>query len=226
MGCAVIRDPATGAAVGHACARGKKEKLCRCGDVATILCDGRVPGARGRTRLCDAPVCERCTTHVDDCRDLCRACADAAAPQGVPAGALAAYTDGSGTVAALPCGGGVVLFDGGRVVAEAARHFGKGTNNVAELKAVGVALEITADAGRPLVVRTDSMYVIGALTGDRPHPLAANVALIEELRALLRGRDVRFEHVRGHAGVWANERADELANRGRLRPHPAPRRRS
>ena len=223
MACVAFVDPATGAA-GHACLRGVKAKYCGCGAVATLQCDGRIPGARGRRRRCAAYVCAAHATPVDAERDHCPDCAAAAAPAGAPAGVLVAYTDGSGTVAELPCGGGVVLFDGGRVVAEAARHFGNGTNNVAELKAVGVALVMTADAGRALLVRTDSMYVIGALTGGAPHPYAANVRLIVELRASMRGRDVWFEHVPGHAGVWGNERADELANRGRLHWHPPPRR--
>lgn len=223
MACVTFHDPATGAR-GILCLRGVRMKYCACGAVATLLCDGRVPGARGRSRRCNRAICEGCATPVDVERDLCPDCRAAAAPRDVPFDALVAYTDGSGTVAHLPCGGGVVLFDDGRVVAEASRHFGLGTNNVAELAAVGVALAMTADSGRALVVRTDSMYVIGALTGDAPHPLAANVGLIVELRRMIRGRDVAFEHVPGHRGVWGNERADELANRGRLNPHPRPRR--
>ena len=39
---------------------------------------------------------------------------------------LIAYGDGSGTVAHLPCGAGVVVYDGGEVVLEASRSRGLG----------------------------------------------------------------------------------------------------
>lgn len=134
---------------------------------------------------------------------------------------LVVYTDGSGTQAHLPCGAGAVVYDGDVIVLEASRHLGCGTNNHAEISAVRVALAITdtpAWKGRPLVIRTDSMCAIGALT--RPDETKAhkpNAKLIAIVRRMLVGRAVTFEHVKGHAGVEGNERADRLANLGRLR---------
>lgn len=221
MTCARFHDPATGITA-IVCMRGVRAKLCACGDLATVLCDGRVPGVGKRTRRCDRPVCDAHATPVDVDVDLCPECSAARVPSAAPAGTLVAYTDGSGTIASLPCGGGVVLFDGADLIAESAWHFGLGTNNFAELSAVGMALRITAHAStrhRPLVVRTDSMYAIGSLTREDTHDGACNASLIASVRGFLVGRDVRFEHVRGHAGVWGNERADVLANRGRLSPH-------
>lgn len=130
---------------------------------------------------------------------------------------LVAYTDGSGTRAHLPCGAGVAIYDDGEVVTEASRHLGLGTNNHAELSAVRVALAITPPE-RPLLVRTDSMYVIGALTApaDTP-PERPNAKLIAIIRRAMAGRHVRFEHVKGHSKIEGNERADSLAGLGRLR---------
>ena len=140
---------------------------------------------------------------------------------------LVAYTDGSGTIATKVCGAGVVVYDGDPVaselapVAEASRHLGLGTNNHAELSAVRVALYVTAQppfVGRPLVIRTDSEYVItmcrwrGALDPERK-----NSALVNIIRRALHGRQVRFEHVAGHSGIPGNERADVLAGLGRVR---------
>lgn len=134
---------------------------------------------------------------------------------------LIAYCDGSGTQAHLPCGAGVVVYDGADVVLEASRSLGLGTNNHAEVSAVRIALAITdtpAWRARPLVVRTDSMYAIGALTAPAAPPLGRpNARLISVTRGLMVGRTVRFEHVRGHSGEPGNERADELAGLARLR---------
>lgn len=227
MACVAFSDAATGAR-GIVCLRGVRVKRCACGDVATALCDGRVPGAGRRTRRCDRPLCEAHATPLDADHDLCPDCCRARTPRDFPAGALVAYTDGSGTIADRPCGGGVVLFDGEVLVAESAWHFGLGTNNVAELSAVGIALRMTGHAGmrwRPLLVRTDSTYVIDSLTSITP-PYAANAALIGQVQGFMAGREVHFEHVRGHAGVWGNERADALATRGRLSPHLRVRRRA
>ncbi len=98
---------------------------------------------------------------------------------------------------------------------------GYGARRHAELSAVRVALAIT-DApelrARPLVVRSDSEYTIGALTAPRePYDGAANAKLIRLVRTALRGRPVAFEHVKGHSGIAGNERADELAGLARLR---------
>lgn len=140
-------------------------------------------------------------------------------------GALLAYTDGSGTVAHLPCGVGVAVYDlvdGVYVsVLESSRHLGLGTNNHAEVSAVRVALAITDThdlRDRPLVIRTDSMYAIGSLTApDAPEQHRPNARLIAIVRRMMISRTVRFEHVRGHAGEPGNVRADELAGMARLR---------
>lgn len=138
-----------------------------------------------------------------------------------PARPLVAYTDGSGTRAHLPCGAGVVIFDGDVVILVASRFLGNGTNNRAELAAIGIAVATTEDpslVGRELLVRSDSEYALGALT--RAHdtdPDRPNAKLINHIRAMLRGRRVRFEHVPGHAGIAGNERADELAGLARRR---------
>ena len=140
------------------------------------------------------------------------------------AGRLVAYTDGSGTQAHLPCGCGVVLCDDRVVVAELSLSLGLGSNNHAELSGVRAALALAfmhaAGSGRRLVVRTDSMYAVGALTADaEPFPGAANAALIALVRSRLRAypAPVSFEHVAGHSGEPGNERADALAGAARLR---------
>lgn len=132
-----------------------------------------------------------------------------------PASPLVAYTDGSGTVAHLPCGAGVVVYDGELIILEASRPLGLGTNNRAELSAAGIAIAIT-DPARPLTIRSDSMYVIGALTAPKDTPRERpNGPLINYIRRSMAGRAITFEHVKGHAGDPGNERADELAGRAR-----------
>lgn len=167
---------------------------------------------------CGVGVCDGCGRDVGEGL-LCPACAVRAVPACAP-GELVAFTDGSGTVEDLPCGAGVVLFDRDRVVVEASWSIGLGTNNHAELSAVRLALHLSAhhDRWRPLLVCTDSMYAIGVLCATRaPSEDARNGALIRWIRRCMAGRRVRFEHVRGHAGVWGNERADALADRARRR---------
>jgi ribonuclease HI len=96
------------------------------------------------------------------------------------------------------------------------------TNNVMELRALREALA-AFPASTPLLLQVDSQYVIktftewiegwkarGWRTSDK-RPVK-NRAEIEPIDALLRGRDVRWEHVRGHAGHPLNERVDLLAH--------------
>ena len=75
----------------------------------------------------------------------------------------------------------------------------------------------------PLLVQSDSAYVIGVFTrwleewrsngyrNSSKKPVE-NRDLIEDIDALLRGRDVKWEKVPAHAGHQLNERADALAN--------------
>jgi ribonuclease HI len=102
----------------------------------------------------------------------------------------------------------VLLAPDGSTISEGSEYLGEATNNIAELSAIGRALERTPP-GEPVIIYTDSQYAIGVLAKN--WKAKANRELIDSIRALLRGRAVSFEYVRGHAGIPMNERADELA---------------
>jgi ribonuclease HI len=132
-------------------------------------------------------------------------------------GTIVAYTDGACKGNPGPAGSGavVVLPDGRR--AETALALGRATNNVAELTAIGLALDLLDEANvppdAPAVVFTDSSYAHGVLT--KGWKAKANTELILALRGRLRRRPALvIQWVAGHVGVEGNERADVLANRG------------
>ena len=97
-----------------------------------------------------------------------------------------------------------------------------GTNNIGELSAVLALLRATAHTGEDLLIYCDSQYVINSMTkwihgwkrngwrtaSKKP---VANADLIRAIDTELRGRSVRFEWVRGHAGHDLNEAADVRA---------------
>lgn len=131
-------------------------------------------------------------------------------PPTVPeADEILVYADGACSGNPGPAGLGVVMiWDDHR--RELSEFLGIGTNNIAELTAILRASEAAVDPDRPMRVYTDSSYAIGVLT--KGWKAKANKELIAQIRkALERHRDVRLIHVRGHAGVPLNERADELA---------------
>lgn len=130
-------------------------------------------------------------------------------PGPAPDGAIHVYADGACSGNPGPAGLGVVVLDGESRV-ELSEYIGQGTNNIAELTAILRALGETAEAGRPLVIHTDSSYSIGVL--QKGWKAKANQELIGELREVLSGRrGTRLVYVPGHAGVKWNERADSLA---------------
>lgn len=133
------------------------------------------------------------------------------APAGpIPDDAVVIYTDGACTGNPGPSGIGVVIMDGVER-RELSEYLGRGTNNIAELTAIGRALEEIPDAtDRPVVVHSDSSYSIGLLTkGWKAKKNAELVAWLRELCGQF--PKLSFVKVKGHAGIPENERADELA---------------
>ncbi|WP_336501293.1 ribonuclease H [Microbacterium paraoxydans] len=98
-----------------------------------------------------------------------------------------------------------------------------GTNNQGELRAVLELLQATAGTDEKLLIECDSRYVIDSMTKWMPGwkrrgwrksdggPVL-NRDLLEGIDEAMRGRDVEFSWVKGHAGHPLNEAADERAN--------------
>lgn len=127
------------------------------------------------------------------------------------------FTDGGCRGNPGPAGSGVraELADGR--VAEVCRSLGRGTNNIAELTAIDIALDVLDEAEvpgeAPVAIFSDSDYVNGVLT--RGWKAKKNTELILGLRARLKKRPgVEIVWVAGHAGIAGNERADALATLG------------
>ncbi|GAA4173312.1 ribonuclease HI family protein [Gryllotalpicola koreensis] len=134
---------------------------------------------------------------------------------------IVAAADGSALGNPGPAGWAWYVNDG----CWAAGGWPHGTNNMGELMAVIDLLEQTAAAGlsgEPLKVLCDSQYVINTVTKWIPgwkrkgwrkadgSPVM-NLELVQRLDALVAGREVAFEWVKGHAGHELNEAADVRA---------------
>ena len=131
--------------------------------------------------------------------------------------AVIAFSDGACRGNPGPAGAGayVVLPDGRAF--EAAQHLGRATNNVAELSAVGLVVDLLEKAKispkTEVAVFSDSSYTNGVLV--KGWKAKANQALIADLKARLsKWKNLQIVWIAGHAGIDGNERADELANRG------------
>lgn len=109
-------------------------------------------------------------------------------------------------------GAGIVARSG-KFQREWAIPLGEGTNQQAELLAIREALLKVKDrASTAVTIHTDSAYAIGCLT--QGWKVKANKEIVEEVRGLAAEcASFTMRKVAGHAGVPANERADELAVR-------------
>jgi ribonuclease HI len=128
-----------------------------------------------------------------------------------------AYTDGACHGNPGPMGAGAVLLtpDADRVK-QISQSLGAGTNNIAELQAVSLALSGIKQYARSTVhitIRTDSQYVIGMLS--KGWKMNANVTLVMAIRELITQFGlVEFEKIKAHTGNQYNEWADNLAQQG------------
>lgn len=135
----------------------------------------------------------------------------------LPDGTVLCFTDGACKGNPGPAGSGVLLrLPDGRH-AEASRSLGRATNNVAELTAIEMALDLLEQAGvdgsTPTAIFTDSSYAEGVLA--KGWKAKANTELVTRVKARLKARTgARLHWVAGHVGIDGNERADVLANRG------------
>mgnify|MGYP001289176130 CR=1 FL=1 len=109
----------------------------------------------------------------------------------------------------------------------------KHTNQVGEMMGVIAALE-RADPERPLLIISDSKYVIDGLVGSNGKPAwyinwqrngwrtanrkpVENRTLWERMIAIAKKRKFRMRHQKAHAGHGGNETADRMARMGARR---------
>jgi ribonuclease HI len=141
-----------------------------------------------------------------------------------------AFADGACSGNPGPGGWGLIIVTP-EGVTELGGHEPDTTNNKMELTAVGKALRHLERTPGPILIYTDSTYVIHGITrwvygwSQRGWKTAgggevANVIFWKRLMALLAQRKqdfpgeasvVEWRYVRGHSGVPGNERVDEIA---------------
>jgi ribonuclease HI len=139
-----------------------------------------------------------------------------------PAGSVLVYTDGGCSGNPGPGGFGVVIDD-----ADSRRELSGGfrltTNNRMEMTAAIVALEQLQGCGKPVMLFSDSAYLVNGInqgwarnwrargwrkSDGKP---ALNIDLWTRLLNLLEGLNITLFWVKGHAGNELNERCDQLA---------------
>ena len=120
-----------------------------------------------------------------------------------------------------PCGSGCIVYNGKDGESfQGSKIIGKrGTNNIGELYAIWMALDIVNSKfndkiKRNIVIFSDSDYSINVLTGK--WKIKANKELIGWIKNDIKNIENRYNivwyWVKGHIGIKGNEIADSLAN--------------
>ena len=128
------------------------------------------------------------------------------------------FTDGSCRGNPGPAGIGLVLKMPDGTMESKSRFLGEATNNIAELTAIGDAIEMLEEKlgedwqQTPVHIMTDSQYSLGILTKN--WKVKANRQLVMEIRRQLKKYpSIKIHWVAGHAGIEENEMADQLATK-------------
>ncbi len=122
-----------------------------------------------------------------------------------------AYTDGACRGNPGPAGAGVLILDANQAVVNEAQLFlGETTNNVAEYRALLLALDRLLELGaEKILIRSDSELMIKQLKGEYRVKNEKLVSLFEKARRQLKAfPEYTLEHVRREY----NREADRLAN--------------
>ncbi len=120
------------------------------------------------------------------------------------------YTDGSWHNIEKDMGIGIAAQYKNKEITYSA-YIGKGTNNIAELTAIEVALKkLKKYSAKPFKIYTDSQYCIGVLSMN--WNAKKNIELITRIKDLISEFDnVKFIKVKGHSNNLMNNLADKLA---------------
>ena len=139
--------------------------------------------------------------------------------QNLPKRAIEVWTDGSkiGKASSGPAGAGVYIKRKGQEPIEITYYLGDSTNQVAELWAIGGALEYFAEQGEEkeqVHIFSDSQFALDCLSGkifSKKH-----FYIVAKVKKWARNRKgaVHYHHVAGHANITENDIADKLAKAG------------
>ena len=153
-------------------------------------------------------------TRTQEQQQRARAAAESTI-EGLPESAVVCFTDGSCRGNPGLAGVGVYIQYPDGTSHRHSKFLGKATNNIAELTALGDAIDIIASlpayGSSPLVLFTDSKYAEGVLTKN--WKAKANREIIQSIKGKIRKRgNIKIVWIAGHAGILGNEEADTLAN--------------
>tara|TARA_X000001036_G_C20621500_1_gene783294 strand:- start:538 stop:990 length:453 start_codon:yes stop_codon:yes gene_type:complete len=130
------------------------------------------------------------------------------------------YTDGACRGNPGPGGAGAYAEYPGDVRETYKKYLGKTTNNKAEYEGVILGLEEILKKGKPcenkVLILTDSDLLVKQINGVWKVKNPGIKPLYDKIKKLLHMANfpagTGVQHVKGHAGIYGNEKADSLAN--------------